>query len=348
MAGPSVADFRQSSPVVTRFAGNPILGVNSAPYAPGLVYNGSAIRYQGRYVMLVRVDHADVPHEKLENVSTVALATSVDGTHWEIAKKPAIDWKDDEIQSPTDPRLMLVDGRPFVTVAVQTWHGMQTFVLTTEDFERFDLIYKMVPDDRDVVLFPEKLGDRYLMIHRPFPTFGHNKHPVFDMWISQSPDLLYWGRPEVLIDVDRVPYANQRIGAGTPPLKTEKGWLMLFHAVITDPNGGKNGWEEKWTDHYYAGVLLLDLEDPRKVVGLSPEPLLVPQAYYETSGGYRNDIVFPCGWILEDTGEVKIYYGAADSVQCLATAHIGDLLGLCKPVGEAMRKKEYLQASERR
>lgn len=348
MAGPSVGDFTRSSTAVTRYAGNPILGVNSAPYAGGLVYNGSAIRYEGRYVMLVRVDHADVAREKLLGTSTVALATSADGEHWEIAPKPAIAWHDQEIQAPTDPRLMLVEGRPYASIAVQTWHGMQTFVVTTEDFERYDLVYKVIPDDRDVVLFPEKIGDRYLMVHRPFPTFGHDKHPVYDMWISESPDFMYWGRPEVLIDVDRVAYANQRIGAGTPPLKTEKGWLMLFHGVIADPNGGKNGWEAKWTNHYYAGVLLLDLEDPRRVTGLSPEPLMVPEAPYETSGGYRNDIVFPCGWILENSGEVKIYYGAADTVQCLATAHIGDLISLCKPVEEAVREKEFLKSVERR
>ena len=139
-------------------------------------------------------------------------------------------------------------------------------------------------------------------------------------------NLLYWGNSQVLWDVDRVPYANDRIGAGTPPLKTERGWLVMFHAVDNDDKRGKNGWEEKWTKRYSAGLLLLDLDDPRRVIGLSKEPVLAPEAPYETEG-YRNNIVFPCGWILEESKEVKIYYGAADTVQCLATASLDDLLG---------------------
>ena len=134
--------------------------------------------------------------------------------------------------------------------------------------------------------------------------------------------------------MEHVPYANLRIGPGTPPLKTDRGWLMLFHAVDDDPARGKNGWEEAWTERYSCGVLLLDREDPRRIIGLSPEPLLAPEAPYETHG-YRDNLVFPCGWVLEDSGEVKIYYGAADTVQCLATARLEDLLSVCRPVPEA-------------
>lgn len=321
-----------SSPVITRYSNNPILSSRDIPYADGLVYNGSAIKYRGRYVMLVRVDHASLTEKTLGGVSDIALAHSDDGISWDVQAQPCIAWRDDEIVSPTDPRLMLVDGLPFLSVAVQTRHGMETSLLRTEDFARFECVSTMVPDNRDVVLFPEKIGGMYLRIERPFPTFGHGKRSVFDMWISESPDLVYWGKPSVLLDVERVPYANQRIGAGTPPLRTPHGWLMLFHAVDDDPSRGQNGWEETWTNRYSAGVLLLDLENPRKVLGFSRSPLLAPEAAYEVSGGYRNNIVFPCGWVLEDDGELKIYYGAADTVPCLATARLGDLIALCAPM----------------
>jgi beta-1,4-mannooligosaccharide/beta-1,4-mannosyl-N-acetylglucosamine phosphorylase len=102
--------------------------------------------------------------------------------------------------------------------------------------------------------------------------------------------------------------------------------------VDIDPARGKNGWEPQWTKRYCAGIMLLDLEQPWKVIGLCPTPLLAPETAYEASEGFRTGVIFPGGMILEDDGSVKIYYGAADTVECLATAHVDDLLALCKPV----------------
>jgi beta-1,4-mannooligosaccharide/beta-1,4-mannosyl-N-acetylglucosamine phosphorylase len=133
----------------------------------------------------------------------------------------------------------------------------------------------------------------------------------------------------LVLGAEQVAWANRKIGPGAPPVKTPYGWLTLFHAVDFDPQRGKNGWEERWQKRYTAGIMLLDLEDPRKIVGISPEPLMAPEAPYETSGGFRNDVIFPTGMILEESGEVKIYYGAADTVTCLATASMDDLLNLC-------------------
>ena len=96
-----------------------------------------------------------------------------------------------------------------------------------------------------------------------------------------------------------------------------------------DPERGKNGWEASWKKRYTAGLMLLDLEDPRKVLGLYREPLIAPEASYEVAGGFRNNTVFPCGLILEENGEVKIYYGAADAVICLITADVNELVELC-------------------
>ena len=93
-----------------------------------------------------------------------------------------------------------------------------------------------------------------------------------------------------------------------------------------DPSRGKNGWEDRWPKRYTAGVMLQDLEDPRKLIAHSREPLIAPEASYEVEGGFRNDVIFPGGMIIEDSGEVKIYYGAADTVQCLATAQLDELI----------------------
>ena len=111
-------------------------------------------------------------------------------------------------------------------------------------------------------------------------------------------------------------------------MKTDRGWLTLFHAVDYDEGRGRNGWEETWKKRYTIGVMLLDLEDPAKRVGLALEPLMAPEASYETDEGFRTNVLFPGGMILEADGEVKIYYGGADTVECLATASVDDLLSL--------------------
>jgi beta-1,4-mannooligosaccharide/beta-1,4-mannosyl-N-acetylglucosamine phosphorylase len=139
------------------------------------------------------------------------------------------------------------------------------------------------------------------------------------------------GNSRLVLAVEDVPFANDKIGPGAPPVRTRKGWLAVFHAVDIDPSRGRNGWEDyPWKKRYSAGVMLLDPDDPRKVIGLSREPLLAPEAPYETAGGFRNGVIFPGGMVLEVDGEVKIYYGAADTVECLATAHVDDLLALCE------------------
>lgn len=125
-----------------------------------------------------------------------------------------------------------------------------------------------------------------------------------------------------------------KIGPGAPPVRTPKGWLTTFHSVDLDKTRGKNGWEPVWQKRYCAGIMLLDLAEPWKVVGLCPDPLLAPEAPYERNG-FRNDVIFPGGMILEDSGEVKIYYGAADTVECLATADVHDLVAMCKPFSRA-------------
>ena len=129
--------------------------------------------------------------------------------------------------------------------------------------------------------------------------------------------------------VENVPYANDKVGPGAPPIKTDKGWLTLFHAVDIDKSRGKNGWENIWQKRYCAGIMLLDSDNPEKIIGMSKLPLIAPEEIYETDEGFRTNVIFPGGMILEDDGEVKIYYGASDTVECMATANVNDLISLC-------------------
>jgi beta-1,4-mannooligosaccharide/beta-1,4-mannosyl-N-acetylglucosamine phosphorylase len=162
------------------------------------------------------------------------------------------------------------------------------------------------------------------------PVYSRRHRDRFDVWLSESPDLVFWGRHRLVCGVEDVPFADDKIGPAAPPVRTDKGWLTLFHAVALDPTRGKNGWEDRWQKIYRAGVMLLDPSDPSKVTGLYDRPLIVCDRDYELENGFRRDVIFPGGMILEDSGEVKIYYGASDTVECLASADVNDLISLCR------------------
>lgn len=215
-------------------------------------------------------------------------------------------------------------------MAMDTRHGIRGCIAEMdENFEQFKILSASAPDNRNMVLFPEKIGGKYVRLERPFPVYSRGCDR-FDLWLFTSPDLVFWGETELVLAVEDVPYANDKIGPAAPPIKTEKGWLTLFHAVDKDETRGKNGWEASWKKRYCAGIMLLDLEDPAKVIGMSKLPLIAPDTYYETECGFRQHVIFPGGMILEQNGEVKIYYGASDTVECLATASLDDLLALCE------------------
>lgn len=318
----------KSSPVIRRCASNPVLSAKDIPYKATLIFNAGVTKYNGKYVMVFRNDYGWVEGRGFEGTN-IGLAFSDDGVKWEVRPKPCFALADREITRAYDPRLTVLEGRCTMCFAVDTRHGVRGGIAVTEDFDKFEVLSMSVPDNRNMVLFPEKIGGMYVRLERPFPVYSRGMKERFDIWVSDSADLKYWGNSDLLLAVEDVPYANTKIGPAAPPVKTPKGWLTTFHAVDTDPARGKNGWEAAWKKRYTAGIMLLDLDDPKKVVGLCREPLLAPEAPYETGGGFRNNVIFPGGMILEQTGEVKIYYGAADTVTCLATAHVDDLLSLC-------------------
>ena len=328
MQNPAMIGELTSSPVIHRHPANPILTPKDVPYRPLLAFNVGVARFQGRYVMAFRNDYGEAGAIDT-TLTNIGLAYSDDGVRWQVQPKPIFTLHDDENLRAYDPRLTVIDGRVYMCFAVDTRHGLRAGIAVTDDFEKFEILTLSLPDNRNVVLFPEKINGRYVRLDRPFPIYSRGEPERFDMWMSQSPDLRYWGDCSLVLAVEDVPFANRKIGPGAPPVKTPKGWLTLFHAVDFDPTRGKNGWEDKWQKRYTAGILLLNLEDPSKVVGLYRQPLLAPDAPYEAQGGFRNNVIFPGGMILEDSGEVKIYYGAADTYTCLATAHVDDLLRLC-------------------
>ncbi|MHC4874151.1 MAG: glycoside hydrolase family 130 protein, partial [Planctomycetota bacterium] len=321
-----------STEVVKRHPDNPVLQASDLPYEGTLVYNAGICKYEGRYVMIFRNDVYEKPEWGFQKYINLGLAYSDDGINWEVQPEPCLTrefFNDDEILRVYDPRLTVIDGECILCFAVDTKHGLRGGMAKTTDFCDFEILSMTVPDNRNMVLFPEKISDMYVRLERPFPVYSRGNVDRFDIWLSDSPDMKYWGNSQLVAAVEDFPFANDKIGPGAPPVKTDKGWLTLIHIVDKYDTRGKNGWEDKWQKYYYAGIMLLDLDDPSKVVGYSKQPLLAPEAEYEISGGIRNNVIFPGGMILEDSGEVKIYYGAADTVECLATADVDDLLRLC-------------------
>lgn len=322
--------FTKTSPCIHRFLQNPILTAEDVSYPATLIFNAGVTKYQGKYVMMFRNDYHYMGGNSFEGTN-IGFAYSDDGIQWKVRNRPCFDLKDSEILRVYDPRLTVIDGKCYLCFAADTKHGLRGGIAVTDDFEKFDVLSMSLPDNRNMALFPQKINGKYMRLERPFPVYSRGGKDRFDIWMSDSPDLKYWGNSSLLLGVEDVPFANDKIGPATPPIKTEKGWLTIFHAVDFDSKRGKNGWEETWKKRYTAGIMLLDLEDPSKVIGISKQPLITPKEKYETDG-FRNNVIFPGGMILEDNGEVKIYYGAADTVECLATADINDLLELCAPL----------------
>jgi predicted GH43/DUF377 family glycosyl hydrolase len=204
-----------------------------------------------------------------------------------------------------DPRFIKIGKKYYMTyVAVSMYEGVSTALAVSKDlikWKRLGIIFR--EQNKDVVLFPEKIKGKYVAIHRPEGFFEFSKP---SMWISYSPDLIYWGREGAIIKPRPGAWDQDRIGAGAPPIKTKKGWLEIYHGVRV-VNGKK---------HYKSGALLLDLKNPEKILARSAKnaPLIKPEENYEKKG-FINNVVFPTGIVPDlNKKDVLIYSGGADSV----------------------------------
>lgn len=317
------------SRLVTRHPDNPVLCASDVPYPATLIFNAGVAKWQGKYVMAFRNDYGGTPGSARFEGTNVGVAFSDDGITWQARAEPWIEWKDAEVRRAYDPRLTIVDGRCYLCFAVDTAHGVRGGIAVTDDLDEWRVLSLSAPDNRNMVLFPEKRDGKFMRMERPFPIYGRGAPENFDVWFSDSPDCSYWGNTQLVLGSEHVPWANAKIGPGAPPVKTSEGWLTLFHAVTINKNQELPAWHPGWFKTYTIGLMLLDPERPWVVKGMYKEPLMEPEEVYELEG-FRGHVLFPGGLILEESGEVKIYYGAADTVECLATASVDDLLALCK------------------
>ncbi|MGH7686234.1 MAG: glycosyltransferase [Candidatus Dormibacteria bacterium] len=261
---------------------------------------------------------ADDVSDFLTQMSHLRVARSSDGIRFAVDDEPwVIPANRFEEYGCEDPRATLIDGVWHITYVSVGRLGISTSRLTTTDFRSFERRGLMfLPDQKDVVLFPGRVGGRFAALTRPMPqSFGR----VLGVWIAFSDDLIHWG--------DHVPLAlprprmwdELRTGAGTTPMRVPAGWLEIYHGV--DRN-----------TRYELGALLLDGDDPTRVIARSPEPILVPTAPYERKGLYDN-VVFACGHVALDAAgtNIRVYYGAADSCLAAADFAVEDILKQMKP-----------------
>ncbi len=303
-------------PVLVRYPKNPILTGRDFPTGSGIkrVFNAGIIKTRGRYIMACRVEDAALR-------SWIWIAEGADGYHFTPRPKAVEmphgdpDFAEYAAGAYYDPRVTELDGRYYLMHAAHSGHGCRLSLIRTDDFERFEWMgHVSAPDNRNGVLFPEKIGGLYARLERP-----NTGGPFGDIWVSYSPDLIFWGKARCVLRNRDVRWAWTKIGPGAVPIKTRHGWLTIFHGVRT-----------QCAQHYVyqLGVCLLDLEDPSKVLKRAEEAILEPEENYELIG-QTPSVVFTSGAVVEEDGSIKVYYGGADTVQCVATSSVDRLLRAC-------------------
>lgn len=319
---------------------NPILKPNPKNWWEAkAIFNPAACLKDGKVHLFPRVV------AEYENyISRIGHYVSDDGIHFELAFPGPIvsPEKHYDKWACEDPRVTEIDGVYYFTYVALSKPARQgggpptTALLSTKDFRKFQrhgLITPRLSDNRDTMLFPEKINGYYVMLHRPHrwtKEWFNKNEPIKSkveagipwpycryenlpekpaIWLAFSRDLKHWADHKVIME-SQYWWEEKKIGAGAPPIKTEAGWLIIYHGVAPGC--------------YRAGAALLDLNDPSKVIGRTKEPILEPKEDYEKVGDVNN-VVFPEGNVVID-GKIFVYYGAADKYIGLATCSLEVLL----------------------
>jgi len=280
------------NPIINR---NPIEGV-------ARIFNSAVVPYEGGFIGVFR-------GEQTNGVPYIYLGRSEDGLNWNFEKEK-INFVDEngKVYNPVyayDPRLVKVEDTYYI-IWCTDFYGASIGLAKTTDFKTFiRLDNPFIPFNRNAVLFPEKINNNYVMLSRPSDS-GHT--PFGDIFLSESPDLTYWGKHKHVMGKSSNWWENVKIGGGAAPIKTDEGWLLIYHGVTGTCNGFV----------YSIGGAILDLKNPSIVKYRCNTTLITPQEWYEERGFVPN-VCFPCAALCDaDTGRMAIYYGAADSYVCVA------------------------------
>jgi predicted GH43/DUF377 family glycosyl hydrolase len=346
--------------MIRRFPNNPLIAPGDVqPSRPGFevlcAFNPGATSFEGKALLLVRV--AERPVQEKGYVSTVVVdesngdlktlrfrlgdpeldlidprliryrgvtyltslshfrvATTQDGRHFTLGSQPALTGSGRyESYGVEDPRVVRLENIYYISYTGVSALGVVACLARTKDFRDFEKLGVIFgPDNKDIAIFPEKIGGRYYTLHRPAV-----KHlGPLAIWLASSDNLTDWGQHQAIIAPRPGKWDSERVGAGASPLRTSEGWLNLYHAS-----------DEK--TRYCIGALLLDLEEPWKVLARSQEPILIPETPYEREG-FLPDIIFHNGLIQTDNDTLHIFYGGGDALTCGCTTSISDILNTLK------------------
>jgi predicted GH43/DUF377 family glycosyl hydrolase len=267
---------------------------------------------------------------RLTSLSHLRLARSTDGVSFTVEERPALFPADDtEAFGLEDPRITRVGRKYWITYKAVSRKGICVALASTEDFVTFERHgISFCPHNLDVVIFPEKAGGDFVALTRPESWFAGAP----SIWLARSPDLVHWGRHVPLIRPRAGMWDSGRVGASAVPILTERGWLEIYHGA--DPE-----------NVYCTGLMLLDRDDPSRVLARSEVPVLRPEADYEMNG-FFGGVVFASG-ATEVDGVVTLYYGASDDSTAAARATVDELLamlpyapprtqGVCRAPGHAL------------
>ena len=292
-----------------RYESNPIIGRNPQK-GIARIFNSAALPWKDGFIASLR-------GERTNGVPLTYLAHSSDGIHWQIEENPIVlKDKNGNIINPRyayDPRLVKVEDS-FYLIWCQDFYGASIGMAKTEDFVHFEKLENpFIPFNRNAVLFPRKINGMYTMLSRPSDS-GHT--PFGDIFLSQSPDMEFWGRHRHVMSPSGNWWENVKIGSGAAPLETDLGWLLFYHGVTGTCNGFI----------YSIGGAILDRDEPSRVLHRCKTFLLTPEKEYEERGFVPN-VCFPCAAIADgDTGRIALYYGAADSYVALAFTTVDEVI----------------------
>jgi predicted GH43/DUF377 family glycosyl hydrolase len=300
-----------------RYQQKPILSAKDWPYKVHAVFNPAALKIEsGETLLLCRV-------EDFRGISHFCAARSENGLdNWKIDPKPTmqpdIEVEPAEAWGIQDPRAVWIEevGYHFVTYTAFSRWGPCVSLARTEDFKEFRRAGVILPPhSTDAAIFPREISGKWAMLHRPGR--WEPESPVH-IWISFSENLVHWGEHRVVLEARSGGWwDSSNIGLAASPIETEKGWLILYHAIHESKSGSL----------FRIGAALLDLEDPRMLIRRGREWLFGPEESYELTGD-AGGVIFSCGAVLDkDSNQLRMYYGAADSTIALATAGIDDILG---------------------
>ena len=301
---------RSSKGIVRRWEGNPLISIDDLDFQCSDIRSPGVVRYKSEVIFLITIEH-------LSGAQCIHMARKSEDGHFIVDNKPFLKssqktpYKRHESRGIMDARITYLGGVYYITYLAQGDDGFRLGLATTKDFvdvERFGIISE--PDTKAGALFPAKIGGRFARLERPCS--GNS------IWISFSDDLIYWGASEVVLSPRSGFWDTSRIGCGPPPIKIDRGWLLLYYGVKDTSSGPL----------YRIGAAILDMNNPTVILERGNIPILSPREPNERIGDIQN-MVYSVGALVDKNGKMEIYYSSANSEVCVAYTTVDRVVTEC-------------------